>query len=209
MYEDWVNQIFTADEARFLNTLGFTPLILQKVFEVDNDKNIWKNKLADFLEGAVVSKCFTDNRFQLSSECEKNQNFIENIFAYFVENNLDVEKIRERQEYDLTQEFSRYHDELEANNEAQAVQQHEEGVDVEEIRPRFFGKTKKTWQSLYIYHTSNDTVAANIITVNKYTGEYHFKRVEVPEKDYERDSTILYKKINALKQKYPGIYIIY
>jgi hypothetical protein len=169
----------------------------------------WKNHLVEFLRGAVHSKCFTDNRFQLSSECDRNQIFMQRIFDYFVEEGLDIEKVRERQAKELEQEIKRYHDELEGNNEIKASQSMEEGLEVDEIRPRLFGKTKKTWQSLYTYNTSDGNVAANIITVNKYTGEYHFKRVEVPQKLYDENAGILYEKIDNLKKKYPGIYIIY
>jgi len=215
VYIDWMNQIFTADEARFLNTLGFTPAILKEVFkeewdetkkQITVDENRWKEKLADFLESAVISKCFTDTRFQLASECDNNQLFVEKVFNYFLERDLSIEKINERREKVLKNEMIRYGLELQENNKAKVAHTMEEG---DEIRSQFFSETKKEWKTLPTYKTSTGKIATNVITVNKYTGQYTFKRIDVPQEEYDKDNEILHKRIEQLREKYPDIYIIY
>ena len=209
VYQDWMQEKFTDDEAKFLNSLGFSPDLFEKVF-LDPITN-WQYELAKFLEGLVISKCFRDDTLQLRRECEQNRKFLERIYAFFVENNLSSEVIEAQRAAAAQEEIARYRRELYDQDLAkQDLELHmPDNTDARPIEPDEFHAGKKKWGTLYIYDTTGDEVATNVIMVNKSSGRHMYYTVRVPRAEYEDDTKILYTKLDNLRLKYPGYYIIY
>ena len=209
VYQDWIQGKFTDDEAKFLNSLGFSPDLLEKVF-LDPSTN-WQYELAKFLEGLVISKCFRDDTLQLRRECQQNRKFLEKIYTFFVENNLSSEAIEAQRAAAAQEEIARYRKELYDQDLAkQDLELHmPDSTDAKPIEADEFHAGKKKWGTLYIYDTTDDEVGTNIILVNKSSGRHTYYTVRVPRPEYEADTNTLYKKLDLLRLKYPGYYIIY
>lgn len=71
---DWFNKKYTQGEADLINTLQITPYILQKAFD-----SLGTFRLANFLESLSVSKCFTETRLLLHSECLEARQFLRKV----------------------------------------------------------------------------------------------------------------------------------
>ncbi len=72
--ENWLDEIFSEEESRFLTLLNVTPMMLAKIFDKD-----WKNTLADFLELVTLSDCFSDLTLITKGECQQAYYFLEKI----------------------------------------------------------------------------------------------------------------------------------
>ena len=92
-YADWLKGIFVQSEADYLNALNLRPDILESIFGKDK----WKNELADFLHYLTITKCFDDVRAITSAECNRNSDFVEKVYEYFL---LHDERIRSMEDED-------------------------------------------------------------------------------------------------------------
>jgi hypothetical protein len=216
VYQDWVQEQFTDDEANFLNGLGITPQILADVFKTPGVS--WQVELAQYLEGITITKCFKDNALMLRGECERNRKFMDTLRTYFAQNQLSVEAIQEKQDKAMQAEIKRYLDDVEASRRgAMAVEfpAASEGLLPLED-PLEFVKLKKTMGNLFVYteiSTDKDTesnASSNIIVVNtRVPNEYKLYKLSVPLKDYETNSYIFYDRLEQIRKKYPAFTFIY
>jgi hypothetical protein len=71
---DWLNEIFTKDEALLLNALQLTPKLMQKAFG-----DMYKWRLSNFLGSLTYSSCFKESRLLLKSECEDARRFLRKV----------------------------------------------------------------------------------------------------------------------------------
>jgi len=90
--EDWMNTIFTDQEAFFLNTLNINPTRMSNLF-----KEGWKKTLTRNLTTICRSKCFTDNKVILHAECQETREFTAKIFEDFVKNAEDIVDLEKNQ----------------------------------------------------------------------------------------------------------------
>ncbi len=212
VYSDWVQQIFTQDEANFLNAVGFTPEILAEVFK--GRQETWQLELANYLEGIAITRCFTDNRFMLMGECRRNRIFMDLIREYFAEKRLSVETLQEERDRKMQAEVKRYLDEIDASKRAEGMDAFPSSGEenMTEIASADFIKNKPVMDTLYVYYeipkTGEATACANIIVVTKQ-GKHKFFKICVAQRDYERNPFIFYETINAKKKKYPTLSFIY
>ena len=77
---NWENLKFTKDEAGVLNILKLRPSMLAKIFKEVR----WQNKLADFMEDLVNSKCFVTIDLLTHGECNRVSEFINRIAEYYL-----------------------------------------------------------------------------------------------------------------------------
>jgi hypothetical protein len=84
---DWKEEIFTEDEADFLNTLGFSPILLYSSFYCHQKE--WKVELAEFLYHLSVNSCYPASSLLLKGECQRVREFL-----MIVESNLKAEQLR-------------------------------------------------------------------------------------------------------------------
>jgi hypothetical protein len=73
--EEWKKAQFTKEEAELLNMLQFTPTLLSDAL----GRDMWKSRLADFLETLVESDCFESTKLLTKRECSNSQEFIKQI----------------------------------------------------------------------------------------------------------------------------------
>ena len=90
---DWNNAVYSDDEADYLNALQVSPRILNAIFP-----NTWKKELAEHLSAISRSKCFTDSRLILNSECQKAQEFISKILNYFMSNSSSILQLQGKEQ---------------------------------------------------------------------------------------------------------------
>ena len=90
---DWNNAVYSDDEANYLNALQVSPSILNAIFP-----NTWKRELTEHLSAISRSKCFTDSRLILNSECQKAQEFISKILNYFMSNSSNILQLQGKQQ---------------------------------------------------------------------------------------------------------------
>ena len=76
VFNDWLAGRFTENEVQFLKGLSFTPKLLSDTFGAGK----WKQRLAEFLETILLSKCFVDTRLITNIECTNAQEFIKQIY---------------------------------------------------------------------------------------------------------------------------------
>jgi len=91
--DDWNNLIFTEDEADFLNDMKLRPDMLAEI----HGKDTWANTLSTHMGTIVRSKCFSDNRLVLHSDCQQTQRFIAGIMEYYMTNDVRLKGIEDRQ----------------------------------------------------------------------------------------------------------------
>lgn len=90
---DWNNAVYSDEEAEYLNALQVSPSILNAIFP-----NTWKRELTEHLSAISRSKCFTDSRLILNSECQKAQEFISKILNYFMSNSSSILQLQGKQQ---------------------------------------------------------------------------------------------------------------
>ena len=91
--DDWNNLIFTEDEADFLNDMKLRPDMLAEI----HGKDTWANTLSTHMGTIVRSKCFSDNRLVLHSDCQQTQRFIAGVMEYYMTNDARLKAIEDRQ----------------------------------------------------------------------------------------------------------------
>jgi hypothetical protein len=87
--QNWKDLKFTDDEANFLDQLGISPIMIGKIFGggVEDPDDIFRivgDELANFLEGIIRSKCFTDSALITNNECTKSAEFLSKIRDYLL-----------------------------------------------------------------------------------------------------------------------------
>lgn len=133
-YADWLNEIFTQSEADYLNALNLRPDILEAIF----GKNSWKKELADFLHYLTITKCFDDVRALTSAQCNRNSDFVEKVYEYFL---LHDERIRSMEDDDNADSLQAAKDlaERALRKERQTAKT------LEEIRAKFKAQLDAVW----------------------------------------------------------------
>jgi DNA-directed RNA polymerase subunit H (RpoH/RPB5) len=91
--DDWNNLIFTEDEADFLNDMKLRPDMLAEIHGEDT----WANTLSTHMGTIVRSKCFSDNRLVLHSDCQQTERFIAGVMEYYMTNDLRLKAIDDRE----------------------------------------------------------------------------------------------------------------
>jgi len=88
--ENWERSIYSTSEAGFLNHLNLSPLLLGIIFKSD----IWKAKVAGFLNNMVTSNCFEDTAILSKGVCEETRVFLNTVFNYlFVDTAVKQEEM--------------------------------------------------------------------------------------------------------------------
>ena len=91
--DDWNNLIFTEDEADFLNDMKLRPDMLAEI----HGKDTWAKILSTHMGTIVRSKCFSDNRLVLHSDCQQTERFIAGVMEYYMTNDLRLKAIDDRE----------------------------------------------------------------------------------------------------------------
>lgn len=91
--DDWNNLIFTEDEADFLNDMKLRPDMLAEI----HGKDTWANTLSTHMGTIVRSKCFSDNRLVLHSDCQQTERFIAGVMEYYMTNDARLKAIDDRE----------------------------------------------------------------------------------------------------------------
>ena len=113
--QNWKDLKFTDDEANFFEQLGITPVMIAKIFGEGSEnlgqvKQIVGDELANFLEGIIRSKCFTDSALITNNECTKSADFLAKVRDYLL-------KYDTRKSFKNTQTRSRGRDEDEDDDD--------------------------------------------------------------------------------------------
>ena len=202
VYNDWLQGLYSADEASLLNLLNLKPGIMDKIFPlVFNDTGVpigmpWKNWVADFL--AVVT--IRNKSLKTHRETMIARNFLEQLRAYFLQKQL--KKDLEESDSDDEEAIKRQHG---------LVEPSDEGVDPLKGETEF-KDIKREWGTLDIYENSETHEwICSIILVNKNTERQLYKTIGVSMQDVSFDNAkvALQKKIQELKKKYPDWIFIY
>lgn len=91
---DWENQKFTEDEAQFLNDLNLRTDILDDIYK-DIPEVTWQKDLAKHMATIVRSKCFSDSRLILHSDCQSSQKFVANVLNYYIKHSERIKRLEE------------------------------------------------------------------------------------------------------------------
>jgi len=78
VYDNWIQAVYSKEEADFLNYLQLTPTLLHFIFDAN-----WKMETANFLKKIVLSDCFSDVRILTQSECDTTRRFLDKVLDYF------------------------------------------------------------------------------------------------------------------------------
>jgi hypothetical protein len=207
---DWVNEIFTNDEAAFLNSMNLSPATLEMIFPVRETKkhvvHTWQNEVADFLGNLAFSKCFTKGGLNLMTrmECMKSREFINKVYFYFVENSLRS---------DTLGEFEKQRDEMESGRVRDLMARRTPDIrDAKPATSKQFLVNKTEWNDVNVLLNPIDgTYKTYIMMINKNTGLQEYKAITVPKGNKKlADAKVeLEQKIQALRAKYPGHVFIY
>jgi len=207
---DWVNEIFTNDEAAFLNSMNLSPATLEMIFPVRETKkhvvHTWQNEVADFLGNLAFSKCFTKGGLNLMTrmECMKSREFINKVYFYFVENSLRS---------DTLGEFEKQRDEMEEGRVRDLMARRTPDIrDAKPATSKQFLVNKTEWNDVNVLLNPIDgTYKTYIMMINKSTGLQEYKAITVPKGNKKlADAKVeLEQKIQALRAKYPGHVFIY
>ena len=207
---DWVNEIYTNDEAEFLNSMNLSPAILEMVFPVRETKkhvvHTWQNEVADFLGNLAFSKCFTKGGLNLMTrmECMKSREFINKVYFYFVENSLRS---------DTLGEFEKQRDEMESQRVRELMARRTPDIrDAKPATSKQFLVNKTEWNDVnVILNPIDGTYKTYIMMINKNTGLQEYKAITVPRGNKKLSSAKveLEQKIQALRAKYPGHIFVY
>jgi len=215
--ENWLKGEFTRDEAEFLNTTRLRPGVLYAVFGEG-----WLKDLTNFLTTLVVSECMSDISLLTNRECYNCRQFLEKVSAYFVNNSLQLDIMKEEDEKREDAEFREYVDDLYGDEKEVKMPPH---MGVDSIDARDANDTEKKGHkqilgdiSSYKHegnaaHPHNERRAI-IIGVNKKTGMYNFYVIStlstLNDADKEKEDAELIKKVKTeLPMKYKDHIFIY
>lgn len=190
---DWLQKIFTSDEAEFMNSIHITPQILNTVF---GDK--YMENLVNFLDTLIGSKCLTDTSLLMNSECVNCRDFLKRVNSYFLQVSLDRELVE---------------DECSTQSKQSTVLKKEINMaGVTEHGDSFKGaKTNFKMIDPYIKIDSNSTTReAEIIGLNTILGNYKWFTISVLKTGNETaDKAAIQRKIDELKKTYGHYKFIY
>ena len=97
--EDWENQLFTKDEAAFLNDLNMRKSIVEAAFKGVNDGvPSTPKRLARFLQNMVFGKCFSDERMLTRAECQESRDFVQRILQYFITHDERIARLSKEED---------------------------------------------------------------------------------------------------------------
>ena len=133
-YADWLNGIFVQSEADYLNALNLRPDILESIFGKDN----WKRELADFLHYLTITKCYDDVRALTSAQCNRNSDFVEKVYEYFL---LHDERIRSMEDEDNVLALQAAKDLI----ERALKKERDTGKTLEEAKAKFKAQLDSLW----------------------------------------------------------------
>jgi hypothetical protein len=131
---NWENLKFTKDEAAVLNILNLRPSMLAKIFTEVR----WQNKLADFLEDLVNSKCFVTTDLLTHGECNRVSEFVNRVAEYYLTH--DQRLVAQKEAEDLAaaehadDTMMAAFDERETAEEAAAAAKKQQAAEMERIR---------------------------------------------------------------------------
>jgi hypothetical protein len=174
--DDWKKRIFTKDEADFLNRTRLLPGVLDDVFGAS-----WPNYLALFLRTLSESKCMTDTALLTKSECYYNRNFLERVHAYFVENTLRINLIKDEEDNDRQKHLYDFVDENEVPpvSSIDTTNVREARDDERNLRKLVFGEINSYTHTGNASHPINERRAL-VIGVNRKTGLHKFYIISTP-----------------------------
>ena len=89
VFDNWMNRIYTRDEAHLLNELNLRPYLLTKIF---GDR--WVEEVAKFLKNIGLSRCFVDETIMTRRECQESRSFIKKVMEYYAVNDITDESIQ-------------------------------------------------------------------------------------------------------------------
>jgi hypothetical protein len=89
VFDNWVNKLYTQDEAKLLNEMNLRPYLLPNIFPATP----WTEHLAHFLQNIGLSNCFTDETIMTRRECQKSRDFISAVVEYYAKNAITSESI--------------------------------------------------------------------------------------------------------------------
>ena len=89
VFENWMQRMYTRDEARLLNELNLRPYLLTKIFG-----DTWVEEVAKFLKNIGLSKCFSDETIMTRRECQDSRSFIKKVMEYYAVNDITDESIQ-------------------------------------------------------------------------------------------------------------------
>ncbi len=212
--QDWISQKFTEDEALYLNSLGFSPEILEQAFIHRRDEVSWQYLLAEFLTDLVSTNCFLDTQMILDSRCERVRDFMETLNAYFIEENLTKEDVEKKQNEAIRLKLEQTREFMEREKTAQqaAAMNPPALEDGEFIDASKFQDGKVVWGTLWVYDVLGEAThmkGANVMVIEKGSGKHFFYSVRVPATQYEKDKNVFYKIIQTLRNRHPGYFFIY
>jgi hypothetical protein len=218
--DNWNELIFTDEEAKFLNSVRFTPGILAAVFEAT-----WKTELSNFLINLVYNKCVSDVNLLTKADCYNSRKFLNRVNEYFIDNYLAADLIEDNNEI--------HQDRQESNNfkkESKIIQgppiDSEDATVIpddrkDEIREIELGNFKK---SKYYHNERNQQgqeytafVRAAIIGINKDDGSHKYYTISVPYEVPRKDGKVIQspseeerkefdaKEVKALKDKFKSL----
>jgi hypothetical protein len=216
--EDWYKGIYTDDEANFLNGLGLKPAYLRDIFKDETYSN-WRIEVAQFLNGLVVSNCYSDSEMSgllLSGECKQNRAFLDRVRSYYTEKGITAQSLQHEHDVHINQEFQRYFDEVSAAA-AQATPKDfdKAGMNLEPITATQFLERKKQMDILFIEYVGKTgegltQIATQFMVVPRTSGgQQTYYELRVPLSEYEADPQVMYKKVDILKEKNPAHTFIY
>ena len=90
--DNWLNQRYTPREADYLNDLNLRPAMMLQIFGVD-----WPKQVSQMLTYITQTKCFSDNSLS-NDQCKGLEEIINKVLTYFVQNELDVAGMVEKEE---------------------------------------------------------------------------------------------------------------
>jgi hypothetical protein len=114
--------------------LNLRPDILESIFGKDN----WKRELADFLHYLTITKCYDDVRALTSAQCNRNSDFVEKVYEYFL---LHDERIRSMEDEDNVLALQAAKDLI----ERALKKERDTGKTLEEAKAKFKAQLDSLW----------------------------------------------------------------
>jgi hypothetical protein len=196
VFDNWVNKLYTQDEAKLLNEMNLRPYLLPNIFPTTS----WTEHLAHFLQNIGLSNCFSDETIMTRRECQKSRDFISAVVEYYAKNAITSESI------------AMIENQAKAEQETILQKQIETQLskDIEPLDPSSKLESITSNQSKDIKKRSYMT---NIITnknyyivtvINKTTDKAQIKRFEFPiEKTDEAAQKAINDKLAELRKNNP------
>jgi hypothetical protein len=219
--KDWLNGIYTDDEADFLNSMNLRPKMMDQIFPMSLDPKgglvgvKWQEAVANFLQNMVTSQCFTDESLMTNRECMTSREFMNTVFNYFADKDLQSDTLHEYEDAAADDAMGQY---KKARQDAESAKRHaafrqpdaKEATDITSVD---FSTQKKRWGTLEVYTDSiKGSQTAQVMLIDKQTGKQAYKSIAVPVSKYpkvQQAAEVLVKKIDEMKRKYPGFLFVY